>query len=130
MGAAINYTYLNTSTPDSVTSKYIANHPLNNINGQINFNYQGFGLNVGGAWITRNKEEAKAINAQIQDEYALLNLKLSYTMKDLPGSVYIDVRNALDTNYQEILGAQMPGRWIMGGIRWRLYRMKVKPIIY
>ena len=129
IGATLNYTYLNTSTPDSVVSKYIANHPIHNINGSLNIRYAGLGLNIGGALITRNAEAVEAINAEIKDQYTILNLKLSYTVKDFPASVYIDVRNALDTRYQEILGSQMPGRWVMGGISWNFQHTKINPTI-
>jgi iron complex outermembrane receptor protein len=129
IAASLNYTYLNTSTPDSVVSKYIANHPIHNLNGSLNIRYAGLGLNIGGALITRNAEAVEAINAEIKDQYAILNLKLSYTIKEFPVSVYVDVRNALDTRYQEILGSQMPGRWIMGGIRWNFQRIKINPTI-
>ena len=128
IGATLNYTYLKTSTPDSVISKYIANHPIHNINGSLNIRYGGFGLNIGGAMITRNAEAVEAINAEIKDQYAIVNLKLSYTVNNFPASVYLDVRNALDTRYQEILGSQMPGRWIMGGIRWNFNRTKLNPM--
>ena len=129
IGASLNYTYLNTSTPDSLVSKYIANHPIHNLNGSLNVRYAGFGLNVGGAMITRNAEAVDAINAEIKDQYAILNLKLSYTVKDFPASVYLDIRNAFDTRYQEILGSQMPRRWLMGGIRWNFQRIKLNPTI-
>ena len=139
IGASLNYTYLNTSTPDSVVSKYIANHPIHNLNGSLNIRYAGLDLNLGGAMITRNADAVKAINddgiltgdisTKIKDQYAILNLKLSYTVKEFPASVYVDVRNALDTQYQEILGSQMPGRWIMGGIRWNFQRIKINPTI-
>ena len=129
IAASLNYTYLNTSTPDSVVSKYIANHPIHNLNGSLNIRYAGLGLNIGGALITRNAEAVEAINAEIKDQYAILNLKLSYTIKEFPASIYVDVRNALDTRYQEILGSQMPGRWIMGGIRWNFQRIKINPTI-
>ena len=129
IAASLNYTYLNTSTPDSVVSKYIANHPIHNLNGSLNIRYADLGLNIGGALITRNAEAVEVINAEIKDQYAILNLKLSYTIKEFPASVYMDVRNALDTRYQEILGSQMPGRWIMGGIRWNFQRIKINPTI-
>lgn len=129
IAASLNYTYLNTSTPDSVVSKYIANHPIHNLNGSLNIRYAGLGLNIGGALITRNAEAVEVINAEIKDQYAILNLKLSYTIKEFPASIYVDVRNALDTRYQEILGSQMPGRWIMGGIRWNFQRIKINPTI-
>ena len=127
VSAAVNYTYINTTTPDSVVSKYIANHPVHNLNGSVNATINGFGLNIGGAYITRNADAIEAINGEIQPNYALLNAKLSYTAKDFPVSVYVDVRNILDTQYQEILGARMPGRWMLAGIRWNIQHIKVKP---
>ena len=126
LNAALNYTFIQTTTPDSVVSKYIANHPLHNINGNLNYSIQGFGINIGGAFITRNEEAVEAINAEIKNQYAVLNAKVSYTLKDFPVSLYIDVRNILDTQYQEILGARMPSRWILGGIRWNIKHTKVK----
>ena len=94
------------------------------------YSIRWIGSKFGGALITRNAEAVEAINAEIRNQYAIVNLKLSYTVSDFPASVYIDIRNALDTRYQEILGAQMPGRWIMGGIRWRFNHYKIQPIIY
>lgn len=118
--ANLNYTFLSTTTPDSVVSKYIANHPINNINGSIQLTSGGWNLNIGGAFITRNEEAAEAINAEIQSQYALVNARLSYTSQKMPVSVFMNVRNLLDTEYQEILGARMPGRWMMAGISWSI----------
>jgi len=36
------------------------------------------------------------------------------------------VRNIFDTQYQEILGARMPGRWLMAGISWNFNYFKMK----
>jgi vitamin B12 transporter len=126
LSAAVNYTYINTTAPDSIVSKYIANHPVHNLNGSMNLTYDGFGLNIGGAYITRNADAIASINGEIQPNYTLLNAKLSYTAKDFPVSVYFDVRNILDTQYQEILGANMPQRWILGGIRWNIRHVKAQ----
>jgi iron complex outermembrane receptor protein len=125
VNANVNYTYINTTTPDSVVSKYIANHPVHNINGSVNATFSGFGLNIGGAYITRNADAIADINGEIKPNYALLNAKFSYTAEGFPVSVYLDVRNILNTQYQEILGANMPQRWILGGIRWNIKRIKV-----
>ncbi len=32
------------------------------------------------------------------------------------------VNNLFNRNYSDILGARMPGRWIMGGITWNFTR--------
>ena len=125
----LNYTFLKTTSPDSITSKYISNHPKHNLNGAINYAFYGFNVNVGGSFITRNGEEFPAADATIPTDYALLNARVSYTTKLLPLSVYLDVRNVLDTQYQEILGARMPGRWIIGGIKWNINNRKPMTVL-
>jgi iron complex outermembrane receptor protein len=122
----LNYTFIKTTTPDSIISKYIANHPLHNINGGATIHFGRFNWNIGGTFITRNADDIPSIDGNVKNQYSILNTKLSYTAKDFPASVFVNVRNVLDTEYQEILGARMPGRWIMGGISWNLNYRKVK----
>ncbi|MDA8886072.1 TonB-dependent receptor plug domain-containing protein [Bacteroidia bacterium] len=126
----LNYTYIQTNTPDSVISKYIANHPINNINGRATINFKRFTWNIGGTFITRNADEIPAIGGAVKNQYGILNTKLSYAAKEIPVSVFVNVRNLLDANYQEILGARMPRRWAMAGISWNFDYRKVKPVKY
>jgi len=127
--ARVNYTYIQTNSPDSLVSKYISNHPIHNLNAMVDYTCRGVGLNVGGNLITRDSDEIPSVDGAIPSSYAVLNARLTYTADLLPISVYIDVRNLLDTQYQEILGARMPGRWILGGIRWQISSYKLKPFI-
>ena len=34
----------------------------------------------------------------------------------------LQVNNLFNRHYSDILGASMPGRWILGGIAWNFYR--------
>jgi vitamin B12 transporter len=120
INSQLNYTFIKTKTPDGTVSKYIANHPVHNINGSISYTFSSFNLLVGGAFITRKKENIEAINGFIPSSYSILNTKLSYSLAAVPCKVFIDVRNIANTQYQEILGAKMPSRWILGGIYWSL----------
>jgi vitamin B12 transporter len=126
LSVRVNYTFLQTNSPDSITSKYISNHPTHNLNGAINYAFYGFDVNVGGSLITRNAEDFPSADASIPTDYVVLNTRVSYTTDLMPLSVYIDVRNVLDTQYQEILGARMPGRWIIGGLKWNIRHNKVE----
>ena len=38
-----------------------------------------------------------------------------FVVKNIAGC-FIEAANLFDTNYSDLLGAQMPGRWIMAGI--------------
>ncbi|MEY2923750.1 MAG: hypothetical protein RLZZ337_290 [Bacteroidota bacterium] len=114
----LNYTYLNTSIADNVVSKYIANHPVHNINATMCVNMGAFTLMTSGFYITRNAEAIEAISAEIKANYTVFNAKLSYRFKMVPASLFIDVRNITNTQFQEILGSKMPSRWILGGFKW------------
>ncbi len=122
----LNYTYIHTNTPDSVVSKYIANHPINNINGGATLRFKRFTWNIGGTFITRDADELPTIGGEVKNQYGILNTKLNYAAKDLGVNLFVNVRNVLNTQYQEILGAQMPGRWIMAGLSWNLATVKLK----
>ena len=122
----LNYTYIHTNTPDSVVSKYIANHPINNINGGATLKFKRFTWNIGGTLITRDADELPTIGGEVKNQYGILNTKLNYAAKDLGVNLFVNVRNVLDSRYQEILGAQMPGRWIMAGLSWNLATVKLK----
>jgi len=116
----LNYTYINTSTPDSVLSKYIANHPIHNVNAIVNIGLHRFNWLIGASLITRNEETIDAIDAEIKPNYTLINSKISYSSSIVPVKLYVEVRNALNIQYQEILGAKMPSRWVYGGLTWVL----------
>ena len=115
----LNYTYLATQSSGGVPSKYISNHPTNNIGGQVVLGYRKLSLTIQGNYINRNGEVLPLINGEVPNEYVLLNPKVSFNAKENL-TLYIQANNALDQQYQEILGAPMPGRWIFGGVRFKL----------
>jgi iron complex outermembrane receptor protein len=54
--------------------------------------------------------------AKVSADYLVLNAKADVTVwKDL--SAFIEVDNIGDKTFTDLLGAQMPGRWLMGGIK-------------
>jgi iron complex outermembrane receptor protein len=117
--AEVNYTYLYTTNDAGDVSKYIANHPNHDLSFILSYQGEYLGVTSTTHFIKRNSESVTAINGRIQSGYTLSHLKV----EAMPFSknrvrFYMKVHNLLDTDYQEILGAQMPGRWVMGGLRW------------
>lgn len=115
----VNYTYIETNTPSGELSYYIANHPKNQLGMNLKTNVYKWWLMANGSIATRQEEIVESVNGVIDDNYAILNLKLGYRMtpKVMP---YVELMNATDSQYQEILGARMPGRWWMVGVNWNL----------
>lgn len=117
----INYTYLHTTNAAGEVSKYIANHPKHDLSFTLSYQGNYFGITSASHLIKRNAETISAINGRVKSDYFLSHLKLEvmpFTNNRL--SLYMKIHNLFDTDYQEILGAQMPGRWTMGGIHWNL----------
>ena len=54
------------------------------------------------------------------DLYALLDLRLSWSRKDV--MLYVDAENVTNTLYYCYGGLKMPGAWISGGIKYTISR--------
>ncbi len=115
----LDYTWLQTTNSDSVVSKYIANHPIHSVAPRILLRYKRFRLSTTANIITRNPEEIEDIMGEIKDQYVLVNARLSFKPPVVPARIFVEGRNLLDTDYQEILGARMPARWVYAGFIWR-----------
>lgn len=119
--AEVNYTYLYTTNDAGDVSKYIANHPKHDLSVILSYQGEYFGVTSTSHLIKRNSESLSAINGRIQSDYFLSHLKVeAMPFSKNRVSFYMKVHNLLDTDYQEILGAQMPGRWVMAGLQWNL----------
>lgn len=114
------YTFLETDQDGNLDSKAIANHPKHNfaLNSIAKFNR--FGLSLNANYINRSEEAVAAINARVKADYFLLNASLSAFVYEEKLQVFMNVWNITDERFQEILGAQNPGRWVSGGVRWNL----------
>ncbi|MBX2844794.1 MAG: TonB-dependent receptor [Saprospiraceae bacterium] len=114
------YTFLDTSNDADAVSKYLANHPDHNINFVVGIDTKWFALSSATNFIQRDQEIVDAIGAEVQDSYAISHLNASIK----PGIQGVRfngrVNNIFDENYQEILGAQLPGRWFSAGFGWNV----------
>lgn len=117
----LGYTYLNSAAETGELSKYISNHPKHNVSAIIGLRFDKFSLQSYSTFITRQEEAVEAINGEIMKQYFVSNLKLSYDLLDNV-SIYGQALNLTDVNYQEIIGAKPPGRWLSFGVNWNLQR--------
>lgn len=120
LGGNLNYTFLQTSSPNSEASKYIANHPTHQASGLVFAQWMGWRLTLTNYFAIRDKESVDAINGQVPEQLNVTNLKLRWMPLYKSTGVFVLCRNIADTQYQEILGARMPGRWWMVGLNWNL----------
>ena len=76
-----------------------------------------FDFNLTGLYKNRNARIAEAIGANLSDDYFLVNASAFFKLSDniKLGAHMINVG---DVEYQNILGAPLPGRWFRGSVNW------------
>lgn len=111
------YTWLKTKAQTGELSKYIANHPTHQLGLTLDLTAYDFQITSATSLSTRQDELVESIEGAIPKDYLITHLKFGY---DLSNSFtpYIEIRNLTNTNYQEILGANLPRRWWSAGITW------------
>lgn len=119
--ALVGYSRINSTNPAGALSKYIANHAGHLANGNLQLVHPKFNLGIVGLYKNRDSEEAAGINAELVPSYFVLDLTGAYFIKPSL-SMFFQVHNLTNTQYADILGAKMPDRWIMAGLRYRLTR--------
>src|SRR5690625_7342097 len=72
----------------------------------------------------RSPQGSELAGAEIPRSYFVANIKLGYSLFSSRVQIYTDILNITDTNYQEILGAPMPGRWVKAGVRFNLQELE------
>lgn len=118
LNARFGYTYIYTTSDQETVSKYIANHPEHQVQFGLNLSSSQIRISTQSTYYVRSNESADIVNADIPSTYFVSNLNISYSPAKLEGlRFYSRVLNITDTDYQEILGAPMPGRWFSAGIQ-------------
>ena len=112
-----------TSFSDSyIVSKYLSAHARHLIQARVGYRSGLFSLQMHTLYKKRDAELVREINQALTSEYMLWNLKADVYLINRRLVLSIQVNNLFNRQYADILGANMPGRWIMGGIAWSFYR--------
>jgi iron complex outermembrane receptor protein len=106
---ALSYSYLKSKLekPQNFISKYALNHPVHQINSSVYFSLP-FKINVG---IFNTYKKRKG-----EEGYFLIDTKLSRKIGNI--EIFVQILNLLNTEYEEIPGVKMPGRWIFAGLKF------------
>ena len=116
----LGYTFLNTTTgDDEVISVYISSHARHLLTSNLRIEIDRFYLNLNSLYKNRPERIASAINTRLNESYLLHNAKLGAHFTSNFG-LFVQIQNIGDIEYQNILGAKMPGRWFQAGFHWNL----------
>lgn len=106
---------LDITVADDISSKYITNATgLNFSAGLFYIINEQFKISTDAIYRKRDVTEDQSIEFGLTPEYFVMDAKLTYSR----GALHFDltVKNLFDKEYSDILGVQLPGRWIMLGV--------------
>ncbi len=112
---SIGYLMLDIESDSDQVSKYISSTARQLGNGRLGLDVGRFNLGIQGIYKVRDAEDAEVINATLSGSYVVFNASARYRILDAIGA-FIQVNNVADVRYGDILGAQMPGRWVVVGV--------------
>ena len=118
----LSYQGLLSLSDSAIVSKYLSAHARNLIQARIGFRTSLFNLQLHTIYKNRDAEMAREINQALTPDYMIWNLRADAYLLHRSLVLSLQVNNLFNRQYSDILGASMPGRWILGGIAWNFYR--------
>lgn len=115
--SAVGFTWLNSKSSSATPSFYISSHAKFLTTFSILYTAGRISASVNGLYKKRQRQTSSADIAKVSPDYFLLNTKLEALIVKQFLSAFVEADNLFDANYADLLGAQMPGRWLMGGIK-------------
>lgn len=115
--ATAGLTWLKSRSSNATPSFYVSSHArlLNTFN--LVYSAKQFSIALNGLYKSRKEQSSSANIAKVSRDYFVLNAKAEVFLLKKMLSAFVEADNLFDQNYADLLGAQMPGRWLMGGIK-------------
>ena len=124
LDGSVGYTYAHLNVAGDVVSQYLSNVARQLVSGNLSLAHRRFTLAVGGVYKQRAGQQtipsASTNAAELTPSYVVINTRLDLAL--LPERVWLvgQAQNLFNEQYADLLGAQMPGRWLMAGVRLAL----------
>jgi iron complex outermembrane receptor protein len=116
---SLGYTYLKTTNAEEIISVYLSSHARHLLNTSLSFHAQKWEYGLVGLYKSRDERSANAINATLDPSYMVWNARVAYRLTD-QFALNLMGHNLFDEQYADILGAKMPNRWLMAGVKFDL----------
>ncbi len=98
---------------------YLLLHSKHLVNGSLSLTLYNLNININSSYRVRERSWYNAnINRYLKKSYAVWNASADYPFLNKNLFASLAIFNLFDMNYSDFLGAEMPGRWIAGGIKF------------
>jgi iron complex outermembrane receptor protein len=115
--ATVGFVWLESKSSEATTSFYINSHARFLTNFNLHYIIKRLSFTINGIYKNRTPQTSSAAIAKVSSDYFLLNAKIEAMIVEKYLSAFVQADNVFDREYADLLGAQMPGRWLMGGIK-------------
>lgn len=107
---------------DTLPSFYISSHAKFLVNFTLAYHYKNLSASVTGLYKERQSQYVSAIQAHISPDYFVVGARVAYALLHERLGIFVQADNLLNRQYSDLLGAPMPGRWLMMGLKWQWNR--------
>lgn len=115
--AAAGLLWLEDKSSEGTPSFYISSHAKYLLNFNLGYRHRFLGLSLSGVYKKRNPQSAAAISSRVEASYFVMNAKVEAWLLTNRLSLFVLADNLTNEDYQDLLGSQMPRRWLMGGLQ-------------
>ncbi|MEL6133460.1 MAG: TonB-dependent receptor [Bacteroidota bacterium] len=116
----LGYQYLYSNTETDRLARYISNRARHLANASVGISWKRVDLTINSLYKVREESRAEAIGAVLPASYLVLNGKLQVRTLEDRLAAFIQVNNLTNAEYQDILGARLPSRWVMLGLQFQV----------
>ena len=126
LDGSVGYTWVHLGVAGDVQSQYLSNVARHLVSGNVSLTHRRGTLSVGGLYKVRAAQQttpsATTNFAELTPHYAVFNARLELAL--LPERLWLvgQAQNLFNAHYSDLLGAPMPTRWLMAGVRVALKR--------
>jgi iron complex outermembrane receptor protein len=114
---AAGFTFIDSKNDNTAPSFYLSSHAKYYANFSVRYGIKWFSASATGLYKQRQQQVSAPINAAVSKDYFVLNLQLQGFVYKNKVSLFVQADNLFDRQYSDLLGAPMPGRWLMGGVK-------------
>jgi len=116
------YSWFDSYNDEGVVSKYISNHANHLVTANAIFAHKLGRISINTLYKHRNGEMDETAGFLLEKSYAIVNAQVDINAYKNAVFLTLQAKNIFNEKYSDILGAEMPGRWMMAGVRWNFNR--------
>jgi iron complex outermembrane receptor protein len=114
--ATAGLVWLHSASSSGTPSLYISSHAKFLVNYNLQYSIQRFAISINGVYKNRAPQMAAGMKSIAADCF-MVNGKLEYGIVSRFFCAFVEMDNITDASCSDLLGAQLPGRWISGGLK-------------